>query len=110
MQIEFKITAKKHPSQARIDSLIDYLFSRGERWTTARQIAADTGLEERTIRDCAEHSNCQVVSGPGCPGYRHIMHTTADQIREIVNRLQSQAKRMQRRSISIGRAAHKIIR
>lgn len=109
-QTEFKTPQEKRPPQAAIDRLIDFLMLRGEQWTTSREITAELGLEERTIRLLAEHSNCQIVSGPGCPGYRHMLHTTAEQIREIMNRLQSQGTRMIQRSIRIGKLAHKTIR
>ena len=110
MQSEFNIPTPKRPNQTQIDLLIDFLMMRGEVWTTSKEIQAALGLDDRKIRELAEHSNCQIVSGPGCPGYRHMLHTTADQIREIVNRLQSQGSRMIQRGIRIGKHAHKIIR
>ena len=111
MQTEFKATQKKSvPLASQIDRLVSYLNAAGETWTPGSQVAADLALDERRIRYLAEHSACLVVSGPGCPGYRHLHHTTPVQIGEVINRLQSQAKRMIQRSIRISKAAHAIIR
>jgi hypothetical protein len=109
-QTEFKTPSESRPSQAAIDMLTSYLLKRGRQWTTAKEITAALGLEERRIRVLAEHSACLIVSGPGCPGYRHLMNTTVEQIREIMDRLQSQGTRMIQRSIRIGKLAHKTIR
>lgn len=110
MQAEFAATPPPPHCQPQIENLVAYLFQRGEQWTPAKQISADLGIEERKIRHYAEHSDNRIVSGPGCPGYRHARHTTPDQVREIINRLQSQGKRMIQRSIRIGKYVHSIIR
>jgi len=110
MQTEFKTPRQSSPPQANVDRLVAILLTHGERWTTSSEIAKETGYNERHIRDLAEHSECRIVSGPGCPGYRHILHTTTAQIAEVVNRLQSQAKRMISRSVKINKAAHAMLR
>jgi len=110
VQATFKRPRNPGPPQAHVDRMVALLFAAGGRWMTSAEIAKETGFNDRHIRDLAEHSECRIVSGPGCPGYRHILHTTTEQISEIVNRLQSQAKRMIARSIKINKTAHEILR
>lgn len=98
------------PPAREIERLVSHLDAAGDQWLTAAEIAAALGIGDRTVRKLAEHSRGLVVSAPGCPGYRHLRHTTVEQIAEIRNRLASQAKAMLRRSILIGRMAHSIIR
>lgn len=98
------------PSEREIERLVSYLLAAGDQWCTAAEIAKALGIGDRTVRKLAEHSRGVIVSAPGCPGYRHLHHTTVEQIAEIRNRLASQAKAMMRRSILIGRMAHAIIR
>jgi hypothetical protein len=75
----------------------------------AKQIAASLGFNERKIRSLAQESDGIIVSGPGCPGYRHISHCTGAQVREVSDRMKSQAKAMLRRSIRLKNLAHSII-
>ena len=98
------------PAEREIERLVSHLDAAGDQWLTAAEIAKALGIGDRTVRKLAEHSQGRIVSAPGCPGYRHLHHTTVEQIAEIRNRLASQAKAMMRRSILIGRMAHAIIR
>lgn len=100
----------KCPAAREIERLVSHLDAAGDQWLTAAEIAKALGIGDRQVRLLAEHSQGRIVSAPGCPGYRHINHTTVEQIAEIRNRLASQAKAMMRRSILIGRMAHQIIR
>ena len=109
-QAEFDATPPQPHCQPQIEHLVAYLFGRGEVWTTAKQISADLGFDDRHIRHYAELSDNRIVSGPGCPGYRHARHTSVDLVNEVINRLQSQGKRMIQRSIRIGKYVHSIIR
>lgn len=109
MQSEFEMPPKSH-CQDQIEHLVGYLFGRGAQWTTAKEIQASLGYDDRKTRHFAELSGNRIVSGPGCPGYRHAAHTTLEQIGEIVNRLQSQGRKMFQRSISLSKFAHRTIR
>ena len=100
----------KCPAEREIERLVSHLDAAGDQWLTAAEIAKALGIGDRTVRLLAEHSRGRIVSAPGCPGYRHLNHTTVEQIAEIRNRLASQAKSMMRRSILIGRLAHAVIR
>ena len=103
-------TFNQCPAQQEIERLVSYLLDAGDQWLTASEIAKALNMGDRRVRKLAEHSQGRIVSAPGCPGYRHINHTTTEQIAEIRSRLASQAKAMMRRSILIGRLAHSIIR
>jgi hypothetical protein len=100
----------KAPSEVEVERLVSHLLEAGDQWLTAAEIAKALGMGDRHVRKLAEHSKGRIISAPGCPGYRHINHTTTEQIAEIQNRLTSQAKAMIQRSILIGRLAHSIIR
>jgi hypothetical protein len=109
-QGEFDFQSKPvTPPATEVDRLIRHLFEAGAAWITARELAASLDLTDRKIRQLAEHSDGLIISGPGCPGYRHLHHCTADQLREVADRLNSQARSMMRRSIRIRRRAHALI-
>lgn len=107
---DFEKKTMPAPRASEVDQLIDFLLwaSRNE-WVNAKTIAARLGFNERKIRSLAEHSNGVVISGPGCPGYRHVSNCTGAQIREVSDRMKSQAKAMLRRSIRLKNLAHSII-
>ena len=111
-QCDFDFSAKKMPAPAasEVDQLIDFLlWSSAKGWVNAKQIAASLGFNERKIRSLAQHSDGIIISGPGCPGYRHINHCTFDECREVYQRLDSQCDAMKRRSIQIRQMAHRLI-
>lgn len=94
--------------QREIDALCSFL--QGRTWTTASVIELELGLDERRIRAIAEQSDGMILSGPGCPGYKLL--SSAAQLREVdeaAGRLESQAKRMLARALSMRRRAHKLL-
>ena len=112
IQCDFDFTTKRMPSPAPsdVDALVDYLrWASVKEWVPAKTISTKLGFNERKIRSLAEHSNGVVISGPGCPGYRHIDNCTGAQVREVSDRMKSQAKAMLRRSIRLKNLAHSII-
>jgi len=98
------------PAATEVDRLVHHLLEAGPIWITAKELATSLDLTDRKVRQLAEHSDGLIISGPGCPGYRHLHHCTADQLREVADRLNSQARSMMRRSIRIRRRAHALIR
>ena len=111
-QSDFDFTTKRMPvpAAAEVDQLIDFLlWASAKGWVNAKQIAASLGFNERKNRSLAQESDGIIVSGPGCPGYRHITHCTMDQAREVSLRLESQSNAMKRRSIQIRQMAHRLI-
>ena len=111
-QCDFDFTTKRMPAPASsdVDALVDYLrWASAKEWVPAKTISTKLGFNERKIRSLAEHSNGVVISGPGCPGYRHIDNCTGAQVREVSDRMKSQAKAMLRRSIRLKNLAHSII-
>lgn len=94
---------------ADVDALCAHLRGRG--WVTAKQLAAEIGLDDRKIRAVAEHSDGRILSGPGCPGYRLFDGATSlDDARRAANALQSQGNRMLHRAASIWRRYHRYAR
>lgn len=59
---------------------------------------------ERKIRKVASSLQERVISGPGMSGYLLTEHATREQKQEAINRLNSQAKRMQERALQIALA------
>lgn len=112
IQCDFDFSTKRMPAPAPsdVDALVDYLrWASVKEWVPAKTISTKLGFNERKIRSLAEHSNGVVISGPGCPGYRHIDNCTGAQVREVSDRMKSQAKAMLRRSIRLKNLAHSII-
>jgi hypothetical protein len=110
-QFEFNLSVSpEKPSVAGLRELLHVLKSLGPVWTTAGQLAERLGLSDRTVRKLAEASEGQIVSAPGCPGYKHFDHCTAEEIARASDKLRSQARLMLKRSIRLRAKAHKIIR
>ena len=107
MQVEFDFTPRppEPVTPTDIDRLCDFLRDYGG-WITARQIAAVLGFKDRKVRQLAEHSAGRIVSGPGCPGYRHFDHCTVDELAHVAKQLRSQGRAMIARSIRLQRLAH----
>lgn len=88
-----------------VASLTAWLAGRG--WVTARQIEAQLGIEERRLRAIAEHSKGEILSGPGCPGYRLFDgQTTLDDADRAAARMLSQGRKMIRRALVIRKRMH----
>jgi hypothetical protein len=105
-QSELNFTTPERPDAHDIASLADFLFERGQCWTTAREISAALKFSDRKIRSLASHSAGEILSGPGCPGYRHVSHSTPEDVAEIVARLRHQAKAMDDRASKILKSFH----
>lgn len=81
-----------------------------EKPAVAGQLAERLGLSDRTVRKLAEASDGQIVSAPGCPGYKHFDHCTPAELARAADKPRSQARLMLKRSIRLRAKAHKIIR
>ncbi len=98
------------PADGEVERLMSYLYQRGPQWTPAKQILADLGINDRKLRLLKAASANRIISGPGCPGYRHLDHTTLPQINEVLARCFSQARSMTRDYIALRKLAHSLIR
>ena len=111
MQLDFDLSRSKAPvvSRQEIETVVQFLI--GRPWTTAAEILAALDIDERRLRAIAEQSEGQILSGPGCPGYKLLTSTAQlQEVDETANRLESQAKRMLARAYQIRRRAHALIR
>jgi len=98
------------PASGEVERLAQYLLQRGQQWTPASQILADLGINDRKLRTLKSQSANRIISGPGCPGYRHISTCTLDDIHEAAERRHSQARAMIADYISLKKLAHSLIR
>ena len=89
-----------------VEALVRYLHQQGSVWTSAKQIHADLGINDRKLRILRSAAKSRILSGPGSPGYRHIHHATLDEIHEAANRKRSQIRAMTRDYIDLKRVAH----
>lgn len=76
-------------------------------WMTAGDIALTTfgRVNDRDIRKLAS-KNTNIITGQ--KGYRHIIHSTAEEIAHCANTLESQAHEMSERACGIRKRAHQI--
>lgn len=107
-QLKFSM-AERATNDQQLNALVAWLKGQTE-WKTAKQITAALGLSDRTIRDLASQSDGRIISGPGCPGYKHIDRATKGEIAGAIARMDHQAKVMLRRSRSIERRYHRLRR
>lgn len=81
---------------------------RGRGWKKAKEIEAELGIDDRKVRVLAEHSDGEILSGPGCPGYRLFDgETSLGDAERAAARLRSQGEKMIRRALSIHRRLHR---
>ena len=110
-QFELDLTVQPEKSAGTgLRELLHVLKSLGPVWTTAGQLAGRLQLSDRTVRKLAEASEGQIVSAPGCPGYKHFDNCTTEEIAHAADKLRSQARLMLQRSIRLRRKAHSIIK
>ena len=99
MQLALNFDAPQPPEVAQVAELARWLYQQGHTWTKAAQIcAALPHLDERSVRRLAAASAGLIVSGPGCPGYKHVLNCDPEEVRAVANRLQHQAKLMSTRA------------
>ena len=100
-QLQFFESAKPDPN---IEWMEQTLRHYGE-WMTAADliIASANRFNDRQIRSFAAASD-HVISGQ--LGYRHIDHSTVDEIHHCAAGLDSQAKKMSDRAAKLRRNAH----
>lgn len=89
-----------------VEALVRYLHQQGPVWTTAKQIHAALGINDRKLRILRAAAGNRILSGPSCPGYRLTDHATLDQIHEAAARKRSQIRAMTRDYIDLKRLAH----
>lgn len=105
----FDFTAKPAAPVGEAECLVAWLLHhRG--FHTARQLSDALSLSDRKIRQLAEASDGLIVSGPGSPGYCHLIHCPTEKLSHIADTLRSQARAMLGRSIRLRRRAHTLIR
>jgi len=100
--------AFKHRKPANIDAdarTLVTLLGLFSDWTTAAQVRACLGWNDRHIRAAAEAADGAVLSGPGSPGYKLTANATPEDM-GVVATLESQAKRMLARAVAIRRMWH----
>jgi hypothetical protein len=103
LQLDFET---KQPAHDDIERLALFLYAQGAIWTTAKDITNALGFTDRQIRKLASESNGLILSGPGCPGYRHVRRATPEEVQEVVARLRHQAHMMDQRCSAIHKAFH----
>jgi len=109
-QTTFEFTAPPALPSGEVERLVNYLYERGMQWTTSSQILADLGINDRKLRVLKGQSSNRIISGPGCPGYRHLKFCTLEDLYEAAARRHSQAKAMIADYISLKKLAHSLIR
>lgn len=105
-QASFDFTAPPPPPAGEVESLVAYLRKQGNAWTSAKQIQAELGINDRKLRILRAAAKSRILSGPGSPGYRHIDFATLDEINEAAARKHSQIRAMVADYIDLKRVAH----
>lgn len=107
-----QLSIKTAPSDAPkitpedVENLCAWLREKG--WMKAAEITAATQINERKIRAIAEASDGRILSGPGSPGYKLFTgKTEIEEADRCASQIESQAKRMFARAVSIRRRFHR---
>lgn len=105
-QLKFKL-AERATNDQQLNALVAWLKGQDD-WQTAKQITKALGLSDRIIRNLASQSGGKIISGPGCPGYKHIDRATREEVAGAIARMDHQARAMLIRSRSIERQYHRL--
>lgn len=108
-QSEFDLSDPTPADFEEVAALLRFLAEQGESWTTAKDIKEQTGIDDRRLRHLAAISGGLVVSGPGCPGYRHVSKCPLETVKEAAARLDAQASKMTKRASDLRRTAHRLL-
>lgn len=103
-QVTFDFESPAVPGE--VEALVTYLRKQGNAWTSAKQIQAALGINDRKLRILRAAAKSRILSAPGTPGYRHIDFATLDEIHEVAARKHSQIRAMVADYIDLKRVAH----
>jgi len=104
-QTELFILKKNQIREMQMAKFVSFL--KGRDWIGSKQIKQAIGLNERTARSLAEHSDGEIISSQR--GYKLIYDATADEVSHSINSLESRAKKITARAIKIRKLFHKIL-
>jgi hypothetical protein len=101
-------TATSERARADAACLVEALESRPElRGVRADALGAELGWTDRRLRAAAEASEGEVLSAPGCTGYRLARHTPVQSYYETERaHYRSQINLMTARLLAMDRAVH----
>jgi hypothetical protein len=106
MQLELPLYEPSRDLE-EVARFVAWLYQAGDQWLVASKISAALGFTDRKIRQLAADSRGMVVSGPGCPGYKHVRHCDPEEIATVTARIERQAKAMGERACDIRRQFHR---
>lgn len=96
-------------TDAEVSDVCAWLDGRG--WVKAAEICSAFAMSDRKVRAIAEASDGRILSGPGSPGYRLFTGTTEiEEADRCASQIESQARRMFARAVSIRRRFHRYAR
>lgn len=105
-QLELAVkTPKPVITPAEVEHVCRLLYKK-QGWVMAKVMEADTGIDDRTLRLAAEHSEGRILSGQ--KGYRYFDRTTTiEEADRAATWLESQGRKMLKRGGAIRRRMHR---
>lgn len=103
-QLELSFSSPPQADLLAAEYLSAWLSDRGG-WWTAKRLGAVLGIDDRRIRALTSLRPGEIISGPGCPGYKHASHCTAAELSGAAAKLERQAKNMAERAARMRVAA-----
>ena len=105
-QLALPLPPETKPAADDVARLTSHLYALGDTWTSASSLSRSLGYSDRHIRALASASHGMILSGPGCPGYKHIRHSDPEEVSAVTARLEHQARLMSLRAGTLRRAWH----
>lgn len=110
MQSELPLFPEPKPANASQELNVLLRFLRGKaEWTPGAVIEEKFGFSKRKRGLLVAESEHFIISGPGTPGYKHLLDCTPEDIQLASRKKLSQGKKMIRDAIGQQRAYHKAI-
>lgn len=98
-------TQRQKQRQLDTDLLATHL-SLVPRWQTRKEIMAALEWTDRRCRAAGENSNGRIIFGQR--GFKHLDHSTPDEVRACINTLYSQSQKNATRAREIQRRYHRM--
>jgi|GEM_PF-3182639 len=94
------VYAKPAVAKPEITELEDFLKGKG--WMSAEEITAETGWNDRAVRNLASKSDL-LISSPGIKGYKYLYDATLEEYLNYRNGRRSQVRMMMAKVIRTDR-------
>lgn len=105
-QTEFAFRKPTVPDSRDMENALESFTTQQHPWITAKELRGLTGWTDRAMREMAEHSNGNIISGQN--GYCLFRHASGEERHHAGAWMISQGRKMVKRGIRIMRKCYEV--